>query len=382
MMLSKLHIHLYARIFLSYLLIILVFALTLVIVDQVFLVRALQNRLSDIFPNLRAFNIFQNRAFLALFMPIRRATTEALIFASLAAAGLALLLSGLVGYQLISPIRGLMAASQRISDGHYNERITVSKGIPESQMDEWNLLATQFNHMAANLEKTEDLRRQLIGDVAHELRTPLTSIKGSMEALIDGVLPADQKTFQQIYLEADRLQHLVSDLLELSRVESGNIELERKNISPKDLVETLVSRVGRQFEEKGVQLNLQVPEVLPQVYVDEDRIGQVLINLVGNALQYTPEGGKVTISALRVGNEVEFSVTDTGIGIAPEHMPNLFTRFYRVDKSRARPMGGSGIGLTIAKHLVEAHGGHIWASSAGLGQGSTFSFTLPAVRQS
>jgi signal transduction histidine kinase len=382
MMLSKLHIHLYARIFLSYLLIILVFAVTLVIVDQVFLVRALQNRLSDIFPNLRAFNIFQNRAFLALFMPIRRATTEALIFASLAAAGLALLLSGLVGYQLISPIRGLMAASQRISDGHYNERITVSKGIPESQMDEWDLLATQFNHMAANLEKTEDLRRQLIGDVAHELRTPLTSIKGSMEALIDGVLPADQKTFQQIYLEADRLQHLVSDLLELSRVESGNIELERKNISPKDLVETLVSRLGRQFEEKGVQLNLQVPEVLPQVYVDEDRIGQVLINLVGNALQYTPEGGKVTISALRVGNEVEFSVTDTGIGIAPEHMPNLFTRFYRVDKSRARPMGGSGIGLTIAKHLVEAHGGHIWASSAGLGQGSTFSFTLPAVRQS
>jgi len=376
-MLSKLHIHLYARIFLSYLLIILVFALTLVVVDQVFLARALQNRLSDIFPQLRTFNIFQNRAFLALFMPIRRATTEALIFASLAAAGLALLLSGLIGYQLISPIRRLMAASQRISDGHYNERIEVSKHLSESQMDEWDLLATQFNHMAANLEKTEELRRQLIGDVAHELRTPLTSIKGSMEALIDGVLPADQKTFQQIYLEADRLQHLVADLLELSRVESGNIELERKAFSPKQLLDTLVSRLGMQFEEKAVQLDLQLPDILPLVYADENRIGQVLINLVGNALQYTPEGGKVTVSALRVGNEVQFSVVDTGIGIAPEHLPNLFTRFYRVDKSRARAMGGSGIGLTIAKHLVEAHGGRIWVSSAGLGQGSTFFFTLP-----
>jgi two-component system sensor histidine kinase BaeS len=377
MMLSKLHIHLYARIFLSYLLIILVIALTLVVVDQVFLARALQNRLSDIFPQLRTFNIFQNRAFLALFMPIRRATTEALIFASLAAAGLALLLSGLIGYQLISPIRRLMAASQRISDGHYNERIEVSKHLSESQMDEWDLLATQFNHMAANLEKTEELRRQLIGDVAHELRTPLTSIKGSMEALIDGVLPADQKTFQQIYLEADRLQHLVADLLELSRVESGNIELERKAVSPKQLLDTLVSRLGMQFEEKAVQLDLQLPDILPLVYADENRIGQVLINLVGNALQYTPEGGKVTVSALRVGNEEQFSVVDTGIGIAPEHLPNLFTRFYRVDKSRARAMGGSGIGLTIAKHLVEAHGGRIWVSSAGVGQGSTFSFTLP-----
>jgi len=138
--------------------------------------------------------------------------------------------------------------------------------------------------------------------------------------------------------------------------------------------------LGRQFQERGVTLEIDVPADLPPVEADEDRIGQVLLNLAGNALHYTPAGGNVHITARHQGDEVHISVVDSGIGIAAEHLPLLFTRFYRVDKSRSRVGGGSGIGLTIAKHLVEAHGGRIWAESAGPGKGSTFTFTLPAAK--
>jgi histidine kinase len=213
--------------------------------------------------------------------------------------------------------------------------------------------------------------------VAHELRTPLATIKGSMEGLLDGVLPAEAATFQQIYHEADRLQRLVYDLQELSRVEAGAFELKRRPAHIRDLVEATAARLGRQFEEKGVALETDVPADLPPVPLDEDRVGQVLINLVGNALQYTPSGGRVRVAACRQAGELRVAVSDSGIGIAPEHLSLIFTRFYRVDRSRSRAGGGSGIGLTIAKHLVEAHGGHIWAESAGPGQGSTFTFTLP-----
>jgi len=221
------------------------------------------------------------------------------------------------------------------------------------------------------------MRRELIGDVAHELRTPLTAIKGSMEGLIDGVLPSEVETYQLIYAEADRLERLVNDLQELSRVEAGAYELIRKPISVSSLVESAAARLSRQFEDKGVTLESKVPANLPPALADEDRIGQVLLNLVGNALQYTPPGGHVRIAASRRGHEVHVSITDTGIGISPEHLPHLFTRFYRVDKSRSRAGGGSGIGLTIARHLVEAHGGRIWVESPGAGRGSSFTFTLP-----
>ena len=202
-----------------------------------------------------------------------------------------------------------------------------------------------------------------------------------MEGLIDGVLPADAETYQAIHREADRLQRLVNDLQELSRVESGAFDLDRQSVKVSDLVDSAVARLGKQFEEKDVALETEVPSGLPQVFVDKDRIDQVLLNLVGNALQYTPSGGKVTISAHAQDDEIHIAVADTGIGIPPEHLPHLFTRFYRVDKSRSRAGGGTGIGLTIAKHLVEAHGGRIWAVSSGSGQGSTFIFTLPLSSQ-
>jgi histidine kinase len=232
--------------------------------------------------------------------------------------------------------------------------------------------------MAEKLEQVESMRRQLIGDVSHELRTPLTAIKGSMEGLMDGVLPASDETYQQIHQEADRLNRLVDDLQELSRVEAGAYALDMRPVQVAPLVETLAKRLRPQFENKRVKLDLKLPADLPPVLADENRILQVLTNLTANALQHTPKDGTVTISAVRANELVRITVHDTGVGLAPEHLSHLFDRFYRVDKSRSRAAGGgSGIGLTIAKYLVEAHGGEIFVESDGIGRGSAFSFTLP-----
>ncbi len=306
-----------------------------------------------------------------LFTNFRTALTEALSWAIITGLAAAVAVSVFVSRRVVNPIRQMMQASRHIAAGHYRERVSVTGD------DELGQLARSFNRMAATLEQTETMRRDLIANVAHELRTPLSSIKGYMEGLIDGVLPAEPDTYQLVYREADRLQRLVNDLQELSRVEAGAFQLERRSVSLAALAGQTADRLRPQFEEKAVNLHLNVPDNLPPVAADEDRLSQVLVNLVGNALQYTPAGGSVTISAAADNRRVELSVSDTGLGIAPEHLPYLFTRFYRVDKSRSRAGGGSGIGLTIAKHLVEAHGGEIRATSPGVGQGSTFGFWLP-----
>jgi two-component system sensor histidine kinase BaeS len=253
--------------------------------------------------------------------------------------------------------------------------------VQVSGSDELAQLGTRFNQMAGELDQVESMRRQLIGDVSHELRTPLTAIKGSMEGLIDGVLPASAETFQQIHAEADRLNRLVDDLQELSRVEARAVGLQLRSVDISSLMFTVVKRLGPQAESKHVTLELEPSSGLPQVLADEDRAAQVLINLIGNALQYTPEGGKVMVAARPASDQVEIRVRDTGIGIPPEHLSQIFDRFYRVDKSRSRRAGGgSGIGLTIARAIVEAHGGHIGAESDGKGRGSTFTFTLPVAK--
>jgi histidine kinase len=244
-------------------------------------------------------------------------------------------------------------------------------------MDELDQLAIRFNQMADKLEKTESMRRQLIGDVSHELRTPLAAIKGYMEGLMDGVLPAGPETYQQVHAEAERLQRLVSDLQELSRVEAGAYPLDLKPVSAAALIENVTTHLSRQFEEKAITLEKEIEKDLPAILADQDRMVQVLTNLLGNALQYTPEGGLVTIYAVRRNHEVVISIVDTGIGISPDHLPYIFNRFYRTDKSRARASGGSGIGLTIAQAIVKSHHGRIWAESRGEGKGSTFSFALP-----
>jgi len=316
-----------------------------------------------------------------LFAGFRRGVLDAVIPASIAAISTAFVVSLIVSRKVVAPVQAMTIASQHIADGHYSERVPAPKGLVGVAQDELSHLAINFNQMTERLEQTEIMRRQLLADVAHELRTPLTTIKGSMEGLIDGVLLPDTETYQHIYQEADRLQRIVLDLEELSRVEAGIYELELADVAVTQLIETMVKRLGWQFEEKGVKLEIHLQENLSDVLVDQDRIGQVLINLAGNALQYTMTGGSVVISCEVSGAELIISITDTGIGIDSKHLPHIFDRFYRVDKSRSRAYGGSGIGLTIAKYWVEAHGGKIWAESGGVGKGSKFTFALPLRNQ-
>lgn len=306
-----------------------------------------------------------------LFENFRASMFESLGYAVTASVLAALLVSFFLSRRIVAPIRTLTDASQHIAEGQYAERVQVNGS------DEIAQLAARFNQMATQLEQVESMRRQLIGDVTHELRTPLTSIKGYMEGLVDGVLPSTPETFDQIHREADRLSRLVDDLQELSRVEAKAYSLDIHPMTVSNLVQTTVKRLAPQARDKHIILHPNLPADLPPLQADEDRITQVLVNLVANAIQYTPVGGNVSITAARQADEIQISVKDTGVGIPPEHLANLFTRFYRVDKSRSRNAGGgSGIGLTIAKHLVEAHGGRIWAESKGEGQGSTFTFSL------
>jgi histidine kinase len=344
------HEHLSAKLFLANLAVILVGVVILAITIQLTVPAAFNNHLGMMANNgmgMMGQGQGQGPGFgRTLFENFRASMFQSLGYAVTASVLAALLVSLFLSRRIVEPVRTLIDASQHIADGHYDERVQVNGS------DEIAQLATRFNQMTAQLEQVELMRRQLIGDVTHELRTPLTSIKGYMEGLVDGVLPSTPETFDQIHREADRLSRLVDDLQELSRVEA-----------------------------KAYSLDSSLPADLPPLQADEDRITQVLVNLVANAIQYTPEGGDVTISAVRQADEIHISVKDTGIGIPPEHLANLFTRFYRVDKSRSRNAGGgSGIGLTIAKHLVEAHGGRIWAESMGEGQGSAFTFSLKVAK--
>ncbi|MGE5222147.1 MAG: sensor histidine kinase [Omnitrophica WOR_2 bacterium] len=366
------------KLFFSYLVVILVGGIVLVSAAGLVVPSVFQRHLAamtEAFSGNTSQNVARMQA--DLYINFRDGIIEALGVAALAATVTSLVLSWFVSRQVVVPIHAMMRASQRIAEGEYQERVQVLGDLKRGDFDELAQLALSFNRMAERLAQVETVRSQLIADVAHELRTPLTVIKGSMEGLMDGVLPGNDETYLQVYHEADRLQVLVADLQELSRVEAGAYPLVLKPSSARDLVDMVVDRLGRQFEEKSVLLENDVSPALPPVQADASRILQVLTNLVGNALAYTPTGGKVRISAVQRLPYVEISVQDTGIGISVEHLPHIFTRFYRVDPSRSRVSGGSGIGLTVAKHLAEAHGGKIWVDSPGPGQGSTFTFSLP-----
>ncbi len=377
--------HLGAKLLLSYLVIILIGAIVLIIASQFLLPTSFNRHLAGMGAMMgnmmggpgqgQGLGLGRYGAMSQLFTDFRASFNEALMYAALAAMVVAVLLSVYLSGTVIAPLRAMSLATQRIADGRYDERVQV-RGE-----DELAQLAMRFNQMAEKLNQVESMRRRLIGDVSHELRTPLTAIKGSMEGLMDGVLPATQETYQQIHAEADRLNRLVDDLQELSRVEARAYPLDLRPVEVPALVRTVTKRLAPQAESKRISLDLDLAPDLPRVLADEDRLVQVLTNLTGNALQYTPEGGRVIITARRTNNEIKISVQDTGIGIPSEHLPHIFDRFYRVDKSRSRRTGGgSGIGLTIARALVEAHGGRLWAESAGEGQGSTFTFTIPIAK--
>jgi len=315
--------------------------------------------------NLRGVNLYST---------FRAAMNESMLTSAIAAFVIAGLAALALSQRITKPIQTISNASRKIAQGDYAHRIAQA----HLSEDELGQLAYNFNCMAEKLESIESMRRQLIGDISHELRTPLTAIKGSMEGLMDGVLPQDVKTYQQIYREADRLQRLVDDLHELSRMDGATLKLNKQDTKIPELVRRTVDPLENLFAMKGVNLELELEKGLTTIPMDADRIQQVLHNLLVNALQFTSLDGHVYVRVRKSKQDVLFSVSDDGAGIPAEHLAHIFERFYRVDKSRSRANGGgSGIGLTIAKSLVEAHGGWIRAESAGKNQGSIFSFSIP-----
>ncbi len=364
--------HLGWKLFFSYFLVVIAVAVTTAVTAQLSIERAFDRHMGGM-------NMMNTSAMMdemiggnSIFNSFSIAINEVLILSILAGGLVAVLISIWITGIIVKPITELKSVSDRIAAGHYEERVELQRS-----QDELAQLGESFNRLAKNLAQAEEIRRRLIGDVTHELRTPLTTIKGSMEGLIDGVIPPNQETFQQLYREADRLQTLVNDIQELSRVEAGVFDLNLEPTQISTLVATVRERLDQQFAEKGVALDVDLAADLPVVRVDQNRMNQVLLNLTGNALQFTNSGGKVVINGRQLKKEIWLSVEDNGIGISADKLPHIFTRFYRIDKSRSRLYGGSGIGLTIAKYLVEAHAGRIWVESEGSGKGARFTFTIP-----
>lgn len=296
---------------------------------------------------------------------------EALLAGAFAAISATILVNLFVTRRIVEPLQDISTVSRRLSQGFYRERLVVTHD------DELSELYRSVNQLAEALEQTEKRRLSLLADVTHELRTPLSTIEGYMEGIIDGVVQPDTYTFSLLMHEAKRLQRLIEDLELLSRAEAGQLPIVACTVELAKVLESVVPRFQPQFQAKKVRLELFINEMLPPVWADADRVEQILINLLNNALRYTPAGGRVTLRSWSGERYVVVSVKDTGIGIEPDHISHLFERFYRVDKSRARTSGGSGIGLTIARHLVYAQGGDIWARSEGSGRGADFRFTLP-----
>jgi signal transduction histidine kinase len=243
--------------------------------------------------------------------------------------------------------------------------------------DELGHLGQAFNRMAGNLEHSEQLRRQMVMDVAHELRTPLMVQQSHLELLIDQVNEPTPQQFQTIYEQNLLLGRLVKDLQVLAVAESGELHIERTQVSVKELLEGIAEHVRPAMDEKEINLSVTILGNLPTLCLDRQRIEQVLLNLLDNARHHAPNGSQIQLRAELKEKHVEIVVLDQGSGILPEDLPYLFERFYRADKSRSRQSGGFGLGLAIAKHLVEAHGGRIWAEQNALGQGAAFRFVLP-----
>ncbi|MBI2859403.1 MAG: HAMP domain-containing protein [Chloroflexi bacterium] len=298
------------------------------------------------------------------------AVNRFLIMGGLLAIGLASVLTFWLSRRISAPIHSMTLAANRIGRGDFSQRVVI-KGN-----DEIAELGNSFNAMAQGLSQAEEVKRNMVSDAAHELRTPLSNIRGYLEALKDGVLKPEAASIQSLHEEALLMTRLVDELQELSLADSGKLDL---YLQPSDINETIVAAANAmqaRIESAGIRLYLDTAEGLPHCRMDPQRIGQVLRNLLSNAIDHTPRGGTITVSSRLAGSSVEVGVADTGEGISDKDLPYIFERFYRADRSRARRTGGAGLGLTIARRLVEAHGGKIEVESRP-GKGSRFAFTIP-----
>jgi len=288
----------------------------------------------------------------------------------------ALTLSWYLSRRVHRSATALSEAASAVAAGHYDIRVP-----PPRLGKEFDAVAAAFNKMAQQLGEVDETRRQMLADLAHEIRTPVAVLDAYMEALEDGVRQLDQETIGTLRDQTRRLTRFSVDVNALSAAERRTTSIDSQWISSKALIETAVSAFAPRYGSKGVDLTSHVADDLPTLWADYERLGQVLGNLLDNALRHTELGGRVDVTATAADDELVIAISDTGTGVAREHLPRLFDRFYRADAARDRQHGGAGIGLSIAKALVDAHGGHIEAHSDGHGTGTTFSVSLPCSRQ-
>jgi signal transduction histidine kinase len=292
-----------------------------------------------------------------------------LLIAALVAAGLGIVIGLIISRTVSRPLSQLAQAARAFAAHDWDQRVQVHG------TEEVAEVSFAFNDMADSLQQSETLRRNLMADVAHELRTPLTVLQGNLRAMLDGVYPLERSEIATLYDETRLLNRLVDDLRELALAEAGQLKLNLQPIDLAPLIGSTMTNFMPIAEERDLTLAMKIDRAI-EVHADPDRAAQVLRNLIANALWHTPPQGKVAIEAQEIDRDWQISVTDSGEGIAPEDLPHVFDRFYRSDKSRARHTGGNGLGLAIAKSLVEAMGGQIGVESK-LGHGSRFWFALP-----
>lgn len=304
-----------------------------------------------------------------------RALTEtllvALILGVLAAAVAATGVSWLLATRIARPVEELSRTADALAAGRLGER-APRPGVDDELAD----LTDAFNGMADALEHTEETRRRLLADLAHELRTPLATIEAYHEGIADGVVEVDEPTVTVLQEATARLQRLVEDLSLVSRAEEGQLTLEFAPLEVAEVVDAATDAVAPRAKECGVVIEVRLPPDPATLLGDRGRLTQVLANLLVNALEHTPPDGPVTVTVDATGTWVDIEVRDTGTGIAPEHLPHVFERFFRADPARRRA-AGSGIGLTITRAIVHGHGGSISAHSDGPGHGATFTVRLP-----
>jgi two-component system OmpR family sensor kinase/two-component system sensor histidine kinase BaeS len=304
-----------------------------------------------------------------------------LLVNTVVAVGLIVILGALLSRRLSAPLQRLADAARAVAAGDLEHQVETGGSVEVAQVGE------AFNEMTAALQEAETLRQNMVADVAHELRTPLSVLQGNLWAILNDAYPLDKAEISRLYDETRLLSRLVEDLRELALADAGELNLD---LGPTDVAQVIhhtVDSLALPAEAQEVSLSAQLPDDLAPVQADPDRVAQVLRNLLVNALQHTPPGGSVTVSAATKTKAVEIAIADTGEGISPEDLPHVFERFWRADPARARaetggeePLaGGTGLGLSVAQSLVRAQGGRIWVEST-LGKGTVFRFTLPLVQ--
>ncbi len=310
---------------------------------------------------------------------------QAILLAGFVVACIALCTSILLVRRFTRPLEDLTVAAEQMKQGKYTQRVSLPQDL-----DELGLLGLTFNEMADTIEadinelrRQDQVRRDLIANIAHDLATPLTAIQGFSEALADNVISdaeQRQETAQRIGREVQRMRRLVADIQQMTSLEAGHTKLDLAPLDLQAQVDETIAVIAPECEQGGIDVHNDIQPGTPLVMADSDRITQVLLNLLDNARRHTSSGGTIRVGATMQGDALRIWVRDTGTGIDPTDLPHIFERFYRADRSRRTSTGGSGLGLSIVKAIITAHGGNIWAEST-LGQGTCITFTLPIAKQ-